>query len=305
MSRIAYVNGRYLPHASAGVSIEDRGYQFADGIYEVVEIFEGELIDEAPHMARLDRSLRELAMARPMSDAALALVLREVVARNRVRDGMVYIQVTRGVAARDHAFPKPGTKPGLVVTARAIDPALGFAKASKGIRVITLPDERWARPDIKTISLLPNVLARQRAKEQGAGEAWLVGRDGRITEGAATNAWIVTAEGRIVTHAIDRSILEGVTRRTLLGLIARQGLVLEERAFTAEEAYAAREAFVTGATTLVMPVVAIDDRPIGNGEPGPIATMLRRDFHITAGRTRLTFRSNAASRPLRGAPQTP
>ena len=245
-------------------------------------------------MARLDRSLRELAMARPASEAALALILREVVARNRVRDGMVYLQVTRGVAPRDHAFPKPGTRPSLVVTSRAIDRAIGATKAASGIRVITLPDERWARPDIKTIALLPNVLARQQAKARGAAEAWLVGRDGRITEGAATNAWIVGANGTLVTHPIDRSILRGVTRTTLLGLIAAQGLTLEERAFAPDEAYAAREAFVTGATTLVTPVVAIDDRPIGDGQPGPIVAALRRNFHGSAQRTRLSFGDNGA-----------
>lgn len=297
MSRIAYVNGRYVPHAAARVSIEDRGYVFADGVYEVVEVSEGALIDEEPHMARLDRSLRELAMARPAAPPALALILREVILRNRVRDGMVYVQVTRGVAPRDHAFPKAGTRPSLVVTARPIDPAIGGAKAAAGIRVITLPDERWARPDIKTISLLPNVLARQRAKERGAGEAWLVDGDGRITEGAATNAWIVGGDGRVVTHPVDRAILRGITRTTLVGLIAAKGLTLEERAFTPAEAYAAREAFVTGATTLVTPVVAIDDRPVGDGKPGSVAAALRREFHDAARKTRLSFEATGAFFP--------
>ncbi len=282
MSRIAYVNGRYLPQARASVGIEDRGYQFADGVYEVVEISAGDLIDEALHLDRLARSLAALRMDAPLTSPALGLVIREVVARNRVRDGMIYLQVTRGVASRDHVFPNPGVKPSLVVTARAIDPAAARAKAEKGIRVITTPDLRWKRPDIKSISLLPNVLAKQQAKDRGAAEAWLVGADGLITEGAASNAWIIDADGRVVTHPVDRAILKGVTRTTLLSLLANLGLTLDERPFSPAEAYAAREAFVTGATTLVMPVVAVDDRPIGQGIPGEIVTDLRRRFHDAA-----------------------
>ncbi len=285
MSRIAYVNGRYCPHASAGVSIEDRGYQFADSVYEVIEVHAGALIDEVAHLERLTRSLGELAMAAPLEDTAMALVLREVVRRNRVRDGMVYLQVTRGVAPRDHVFPDARTKPSLVVTARAVDPAKGDAKAEAGIRVITLPDERWARPDIKSTSLLPNVLAKQAAKERGAAEAWLVGADGHVTEGASTNAWIVVDGGRVITHPADGAILRGITRTTLLGVIADEGFTLEERAFTVAEAYAAHEAFVTGATTLVTPVVAIDEKPIGNGHPGLIVAALRRGFRDAAARS--------------------
>ena len=195
MSRIAYVNGRYVPQASARVAIEDRGYQFADGVYEVIEVRGGRLVDEALHLARLRRSLSELRIAAPLTDEALALVVRETVARNHVRGGMVYMQVTRGVAWRDHPFPDPPVRPSLVVTARSIDPAVTQAKAARGIKVIILPDERWKRPDIKSISLLPNVLARQAAKERGAAEAWLVGADGLITEGAASNAWIIDADG--------------------------------------------------------------------------------------------------------------
>ena len=285
MSRIAYVNGRYVPHARARVSIEDRGYQFADSVYEVVEVHAGALIDEAAHLERLARSLRELAMEPPLGPSALAFVLREVVTRNRVRDGMVYLQVTRGVAPRDHVFPDPPVRPGLVVTARSVDPAKGAAKAATGISVIIVPDERWGRPDIKSTALLPNVLAKQAAKARGAGEAWLVGADGLITEGASTNAWIVTEDDRVITHPADRAILKGVTRTTLLGVLAAEGLTLEERAFSPEEAHAAREAFVTGATTLVTPVVALDGTPIGDGRPGPIVAALRRGFRHAAARS--------------------
>lgn len=282
MSRIAYVNGRYLPQSAARVSIEDRGYQFADGVYEVVEVRRGGLVDQALHFARLERSLGELKMLAPLSESALALVIREVVRRNGVADGMVYLQVTRGVAPRDHAFPDPTPRPALVVTARASDPIKAAAKAEAGMKVITLPDLRWKRPDIKSISLLPNVLAKAEAKARGAGEAWLYDEAGLIHEGAASNAWIVGPDGRLVTHPSDNSILEGVTRTTLLGLIATMGLALDERGFTRDEAWGAREAFTTGATTLVMPVVAIDDQPVGNGKPGPIATALRRRFHEVA-----------------------
>ena len=278
MSRIAYVNGRYVRHAEAAVSIDERGLLFADAVYEVIEVHAGAFVDEAGHLARLARSRGELAMASPLGDAALALVLREIVTRNRLRDGFVYLQIGRGVAPRDHVFPDPPARPSLVVTARAVDPAKGAAKAAAGIRVVTLPDQRWARPDIKSTSLLPNVLAKQAAKERGASEAWLVGADGRIREGASTNAWIVAADGRVLTHPADGAILRGITRTTLLGVLAAQGLRLEERGFSLDEAYAAREAFVTGATTLVTPVIAIDDRQVGDGVPGPVVAALRIGF---------------------------
>jgi D-alanine transaminase len=279
MSRIAYVNGRYLPHARATVSVEDRGYQFADGVYEVCEVRAGHLIDERRHLDRLDRSLSELQITPPMPRKALVLVLHETARRNRVRDGLVYIQVTRGVARRDHAFPPPGTRPTLVVTARQIDLGASEKMAADGIAVVTMPDERWARVDIKSIALLPNVLAKQAARAQGAREAWLIDSGGRITEGSSSNAWIVDREGRLVTRKLDRGILAGVTRTVLLEVIKAHGLTLEERAFTAEEAYGAREAFITSATQSVMPVVRIDGRPVGNGAPGLIATALRHDYH--------------------------
>jgi D-alanine transaminase len=279
MSRIAYVNGRYLPHRDAKVHVEDRGYQFSDGVYEVCEVRGGLLVDERRHLARLRRSLDELHIRMPMSPAALGIVLREVAARNRVGYGIVYLQVTRGAARRDHAFPTPEVAPSIVVTARALNQARNEALAAKGIAVVTVPDNRWGRVDIKTISLLPNVLARQAALDQGAREAWFLDRDGAVTEGASTNAWIVTQAGIVVTRPADHVILRGITRTVVFDVIAAQGLRLEERAFTPAEAYAAREAFVTAASQIVLPVVRIDGHVIGAGKPGPIATALRREFH--------------------------
>jgi D-alanine transaminase len=279
MSRIAYVNGRYLPHRDAMVHVEDRGYQFGDGVYEVCEVRGGRLIDERRHMARLGRSLDELRIRMPMSLAALGIVLREVVARNRIGYGVVYLQVTRGVARRDHAFPPPEVSPSMVVTARALNKARNEALAAKGIAVVSMPDNRWGRVDIKTVGLLPNVLARQAAVEQGARDAWFVDKDGAVTEGASTNAWIVTQAGTVVTRPADHAILRGITRTVLFEAIKAQGLRLDERAFTLAEAYAAREAFVTAASQIVLPVVSIDGRVIGEGKPGPVATALRREFH--------------------------
>ena len=279
MSRIAYVNGRYLPRHAATVHIEDRGYQFSDGVYEVCEVRGGRLVDERLHIARLMRSLDELRIAMPMSTAALGAVIRETAHRNRVRDGIVYLQITRGVARRDHAFPPPGTAPSVVVTARSLDFAGNERTAADGIAIITVPDNRWGRVDIKSVSLLPNVLAKQAAREQGAKEAWFVDHAGKVTEGSSTNAWIVTMNGEVVTRPADHGILRGITRTVLLDIIRAQGLKLVERAFTVEEAYGAREAFVSSASMIVMPVVRIDGRPIGNGAPGLVATALRRDFH--------------------------
>ena len=282
MSRIAYVNGRYLRFHDAKVHIEDRGYQFADGVYEVCEVRGGRLIDERRHLARLRRSLDELRIRAPMSPKALGVVLREVIARNRISYGAVYLQVTRGVARRDHAFPVPAVPPSLVVTARALNAARNEATADKGIAVISVPDNRWGRVDIKTIGLLPNVLARQAAIEQGARDAWFVDKHGAVTEGAAANAWIVTAAGTVVTRPADHTILQGITRTVLFDAIRAQGLAIEERPFTLREAYAAREAFVTAATQIVLPVVRIDGCTIGAGKPGPVATALRRAFHLHA-----------------------
>jgi D-alanine transaminase len=277
--RIAYVNGRYLPGHRAMIHIEDRGYQFSDGVYEVCEVRESRIIDEARHMARLQRSLDELRIALPMPASALATIMRECVRRNRVGGGIVYLQITRGVARRDHSFPPPGTRPSIVVTARSLDSAANERLAAEGVAVITVPDNRWERVDIKSISLLPNVLAKQLAREQGAREAWFVDRERYVTEGSSSNAWIVSREGRVITRRADRGILRGITRTVLIEVIKAEGLELEERPFTAEEAYAAREAFLTSASQVVLPVVRIDDRPIGNGVPGSVATALRAKFH--------------------------
>jgi D-alanine transaminase len=279
MSRIAYVNGRYLPRARAMVSVEDRGFQFADGVYEVCEVRDGRLVDERRHMARLDRSLRELRIARPMTPAALSVVLHETVWRNRVRDGIVYLQITRGAARRDFPFPSRDTPPTVVVTARSNDLARLEQLATEGVAVVTVPDIRWGRVDIKSVALLPNVLAKQAARDAGAREAWLVDAAGRVNEGASSNAWIVTREGTLITHPLGRDILPGITRSVVIDAIKAQGLAFEERAFTVADAYAAREAFITSASQIVLPVVAIDGRPIGNGAPGPIAAGLRRDYH--------------------------
>jgi D-alanine transaminase len=282
MFRIAYVNGRYRPFGEAAVHIEDRGYQFADGVYEVCEVRDGRLIDERRHLERLARSLAALQIATPMSVQALGMVLRETVARNRVRNGLVYLQITRGVARRDHAFPAAQTSPSVVVTARRLDRGRYDREAAAGVSVISMPESRWARVDIKSIALLPNVLAKQAAREQGAREAWFVDRDGRVTEGSSSNAWIVTAQGHLVTRPADHGILRGVARSVVFDVAKAHGVEVEERAFTIAEAYAAREAFMTAASQIVLPVVRIDGRLIGEGTPGPIASALRHDFHLYA-----------------------
>jgi len=275
MSRIAYVNGQYQPHGRATVHIEDRGFQFADGVYEVWSVFDGRLADFDGHMTRLHRSLNELRIPIPMTREALARVLNETVRRNRVREGLVYIQVTRGTARRDHPFPPEDTAPSVVVTARSLPLSKGNAAARKGVAVITQPDIRWGRCDIKTVGLLPNVLAKQAAKERGAAEAWMVDEMGLVTEGSSTNAWIVDEDGKLRTRDTQANILQGITRAAVMALIADEGLELEERAFSVDEAKRAREAFYTSASGFVMPATSIDGVKIGDGKPGPIATRLR------------------------------
>ncbi|MEE8499355.1 MAG: D-amino-acid transaminase [Kiloniellales bacterium] len=276
MPRYAYVNGRYLPHGQAAVHIEDRGYQFADGVYEVVPVYRGALVDEGRHLDRLERSLRELRIAMPVARATLKLISRELMRRNDLTQGMLYMQVTRGVAPRDHKFPATA-RPALVMTTRQTKPH-GEALLTQGIKVITVPDIRWQRCDIKSTSLLPNVLAKQQAAEAGAYEAWQVDDEGRITEGSSTNAWIVNAEGKVVTRDVSHAILNGITRIVLLQQIREAGFELEERAFTLEEAKAAREAFLTSSTSFVLPVVAIDETPVGNGHPGILCGKLRARY---------------------------
>lgn len=286
MSRIAYVDGRYVPHAEAAVHVEDRGFQFADGVYEVCEVRERCLIDMPGHLDRLAYSLRELRIAMPVDRQPLETILREVVRRNRVSDGMVYLQATRGTARRDHAFPRDARST-LVVTARALDRAAGDARAAEGVSIVTVPEQRWARVDIKTTALVSNVLARQAARDAGAFEAWFVDDSGSVIEGAATNAWIVTKAGVVVTRPADGSILSGVTRATLFGVMRAGGLAFGERAFTVTEAQEAAEAFCTGATLIVMPVVRIDGRIVGTGLPGETALGLRRKFHDFAHKTKV------------------
>jgi D-alanine transaminase len=276
MSRIAYVNGRYVPHAKASVHVEDRGYQFADGVYEVVALVGGRMIDEEPHLDRLERSLRELRIAMPMSRASLKLILREVARRNRIKTGLVYMQITRGVARRDHPFPK-NVQPALVVTAKRLSTASAEA-IDAGVKVITIPDIRWERCDIKSVGLLPNVLGKQKARESGAFEAWQVAKDGTVTEGTSTNAWIVTKEGELVTRPASNAILNGITRLTILKLAEEEGLTVSERAFSVAEAKGAREAFVSSATSFVTPVTQIDDSVIGNGRAGSLSLRLRRAY---------------------------
>jgi D-alanine transaminase len=285
MSRIAYVNGRYLPHRQACVHIEDRGFQFADGVYEVWAVIGGRLAELKGHMDRLERSLDELRIDRPMSRKALEVVLRETVRRNRVRDGLVYIQVTRGQAPRDHAFPGPGVRPSVIVTSKRLDFAAMEAKAAKGVAVLTRPDDRWGRCDIKTVGLLPNALAKQAAREAGAYEAWLVDDLGLVTEGSSTNAWIVDAEGRLRTRDTNANILRGITRASLIQLAREAGTELFEQPFSVEEAKAAREAFLTSASAFVTPITSIDGTIIGDGRPGPVTAKLRSLYLDHARRT--------------------
>ncbi len=275
MSRFAYVNGRFVRHGEAAVHIEDRGYQLADGVYEVWAVFDGKLADAEGHFARLWRSLDELRIAHPMTEAALTMVLREAVRRNKVRDGLCYLQVTRGVARRDHAFPNPAVLPSVVVTAKSIDRAATEAKAALGASVISVPENRWGRCDIKSIGLLPNALAKQAARERGAIEAWFVDDMGLVTEGASSNAWIIDAEGALRTRDTNANILRGVTRFTLLDVIRESGMTVNEKPFTIAEAQAAKEAFITGAGSLVTPIVQIDGVKLGDGKPGPVAKRLR------------------------------
>ena len=274
MSRIAYVNGRYLPHRTAAVHIEDRGYQFADGVYEVVPVQRGRLIDEDLHLDRLEFSLGELEIAPPMERRALQLVLREVLRRNGVERGILYLQVTRGVAPRDHKFPLVA-RPSLVITAKRLKP-VPAKYLEEGVGVITLPDLRWKRCDIKTIALLPNVLGKQRAVEEGAYEAWQIDPEGMVTEGTSTNAWIVTKDRKIVTRPLGHEILPGVTRRALLDLLRTTDLTLEERSFALSEAMEAAEAFLTSSSVFLLPITRIDGEPIASGRPGDFAKRLRQ-----------------------------
>ena len=285
MTRTVYVNGHYLPYARASVHVEDRGFQFGDAVYEVIEVRDGALIDATRHLERLGRSLGEIRMRMPMAAAALAGVMRECVRRNRVVNGTVYLQVSRGARPRDFLFPPASVRQTLVCVARSASRAASEKRAAEGIAVITLPDNRWERCDIKTVMLLPASLAKQRALAAGAREAWFVDERGLVTEGASSNAWIVDVAGRLITRPLDAAILKGVTRTTLIDVIREAGLEVVERAFSVAEAKAAREAFVTAATNVVTPVIAIDGATIGDGKPGPVSRQLRARFHQKAERS--------------------
>jgi D-alanine transaminase len=282
VGRIAYVNGRYVPHAQAGVHIEDRGLQFADAIYEVVGMVGGHFLDEEEHLDRLERSVREIGMRMPMGRGALKLLTREMARRNKVRDGLIYFQVTRGAVRRDHAVPTEPPRPSLIVTARSLDPRAIEERREKGVRAITRPDERWGRCDVKSTALLPNILAKTAARNAGAFEAWLVDRDGFITEGSSTSAWIVTKEGRVITRDLSNSILPGVTRRVILKASAEAQVPVEERKFTRDEALAAKEAFITAATIGATGVVALDGQKIGDGTPGPLTRRIQELYRHAA-----------------------
>ena len=278
MSRIAYVNGAYVPLTAATVSIQDRGFQFADSIYEVWAVRGGRLYDAAEHMARFQRSLSELRITPPMTEPSLWAVIRETIRRNRVRDGIVYLQVSRGAANRDHVFPSPAVKPTIVVTAKNLDQRAISKRAEAGINVITLPETRWARRDIKSTNLLPNALARQEAKEEGAFEAWFVDEHGLVTEGTSSNAFIVSTDGVIITRPLSNDLLHGVTRASLIRIARDRQMRIEERAFSVEEAKAAREAFISAASNPAVPVITIDGATIGDGRPGPVTQALRAAY---------------------------
>ena len=277
MSHVAYVNGRYLPHKHATVHIEDRGYQFADAVYEVTCIWNGLPVDHASHLARLRHSLTQLRIPMPCSEAALTALQREVVRRNRVTRGTLYLQVGRGVATRNQPFPSKPVKPSLVMVAKhGAGPSEVVAQA--GVKVTVQPDIRWGRVDIKSVGLLPNVLAKQAAAEAKAFEALLVKPDGNVTEGGAANAWIVTKDKTLITHPLSNAILGGITRATVLRLAKTAGEQIQERAYSLDEALAAKEMFLTGTTTFVLPVVQVDERTIANGSPGSVSLDLRQRY---------------------------
>ena len=269
--RSAYVNGRYVPHGEAGVHIEDRGLQLGDSIYEVFAVREGHLRDEEEHLDRLERSVSEILITMPMARAPLKLVMRELIRRNHIRDGLLYLQVSRGAVKRDHPIPPIAPRPTLILTARPYDFLGAEKRAAGGVTVVTQPDMRWGRCDIKTTQLLANLLAKTEARKAGAYEAWLVDNDGFVTEGASTTAWIVDKDGRIVTRALSHAILPGVTRRVIMEAAAEAQMPIVERAFTPDEAKSAQEAFISSAANAATPVTAIDGVRIGDGKPGPLS----------------------------------
>lgn len=267
MSLIAYVNGTYVPHANAAVHIEDRGFQFADAVYEVIAVQHGRLVDGDAHFDRLSRSLGELSIPEPMTRGALKLVIAELLRRNRLKFGALYLQVSRGRAPRDFAFPA-GIEPTLVMMVKRLKP-FDFAQSAKGVSVITVNDIRWKRCDIKTVALIGPAMCKTQAVRAGAFEAWQVDSDGFVTEGTSSNAWIVTDAGELITRQTGTEILGGITRQAVLKLADQEGLRHIERPFSVAEAKNAREAFTTSTTAFIRPVVDIDGHGIGDGQPGP------------------------------------
>ena len=276
MSRIAYVNGLYLSHLEAAVHIDDRGFQFSDGVYEVISVNSGKLVDLDLHLHRLEYSLNQLNIDMPISGGSLVIVINEVLRRNHVKSGIIYLQITRGQAQRNHSYPK-GLKPTLVITARHFSLSPKTLR-EKGVSVITTTDLRWKRCDIKSISLLPNILAKQLAVENNAFEAWLVNEEGVITEGSSSNAWILGDNNNLITHKLDQSILSGVTRTTIINLCNRLNIKVDESTFTVDDAKKSREAFVTSSTAFILPVVSIDGSLIGDGKPGPVFQKLDSEY---------------------------
>jgi D-alanine transaminase len=275
LKRYAYVNGEFLPLDNARISILDRGFLFADGIYEVSAVLGGKLVDNDAHLARLERSVGEIGLQLPEALERIESIQKELITRNTLEEGLIYMQVTRGCAERDFAFPE-GVQPSLVMFTQA-KPIVDSPLAYTGISVKTLPDIRWARRDIKSIALLAQVLAKQSAAEAGCQEAWMV-QDGLVTEGGSSSAFIVTDENTIITRPNSTAVLPGCTRRALLALSGEHEIRVEERAFSVDEALAAKEAFITSATSFVQPVVMLDGNKIGTGKPGPLTTRLREIY---------------------------
>ena len=279
MSRIAYVNGAYLAHRDAHIHIEDRGYQFGDGVYEVVLVLNGQLIDCEGHLDRLDRSLGEMAITLPQSRPILHMIMRRLIRANHLKTGLVYMQVTRGVAPRGHAFPSIDTPPALVMTVKH----LSIASDMAGKKAVSVADMRWARRDIKTIQLLPNCFAKQEAVSQGAYEAIMVMPDGTVSEGASSNVWMVTQDDKLVTRQADHDILNGITRQSLKKLAEERQMIIEERPFSLSDLLGAKEVFVSSATSLATAIIDIDGKQIADGKPGEVATALRADYLNRSG----------------------
>lgn len=272
MSRTVYVNGDYVPEEEAKISIFDRAFLFADGIYEVTAVLDGKLVDYDAHMERLHRSLKEIGMAQPISDAELRAMHEELARRNGITEGLIYMQITRGVAERDFSYPENAKQ--TIVAFTQVKALADTPKARAGLRIITIPDIRWQRRDIKSTGMLAQAMGKQAAKEAGVDDAWMV-EDGHVTEGTSNTAFIVLDDNRLITRPLSNSILPGITRRTILRLAEAGEITIEERNFTVDEAKAASEAFITSASSFVMPVVEIDGAMVGGGQPGPVTRKLR------------------------------